>query len=231
MLALAHSHYENFSVVTWFLPKHLHQHFYNVYAYCRISDDLGDEVGDPQQSLALLDEWEAELNATYLSMVEPPCRTSGKMLRNWNPQFRFGLKSVPVIRSSSRCAKPIREFDIPRAAVCRSAYGISPGPKHHALSHIDDVLGYCKNSANPWDIWCCTCAGIVMPSGSDCPTTRARRCNWQTSGKMSRSIMARDAFICRWKPCQVRRERERYRRTPRHTAVPGDDEVRGSSRA
>ena len=68
---LAHSHYENFSVVTWFLPKHLHQHFYNVYAYCRISDDLGDEVGDPQQSLALMDEWEAELNATYLSLVEP----------------------------------------------------------------------------------------------------------------------------------------------------------------
>src|SRR5580704_5525430 len=65
------SHYENFSVVTWFLPKHLHQHFYNVYAYCRISDDLGDEVGDPQQSLALLDAWEAELNATYLSLVDP----------------------------------------------------------------------------------------------------------------------------------------------------------------
>ena len=42
---LATSHYENFPVVTWFLPKHLHQHFYNVYAYCRISDDLGDEVG------------------------------------------------------------------------------------------------------------------------------------------------------------------------------------------
>ena len=69
---LAHSHYENFSVVTWFLPKHLHQHFYNVYAYCRISDDLGDEVGNPQQSLALLDAWESELNATYLSLVEAP---------------------------------------------------------------------------------------------------------------------------------------------------------------
>src|SRR5580704_9965380 len=69
---LATSHYENFSVVTWFLPRHLHQHFYNVYAYCRISDDLGDEVGDPQQSLALLDAWESELNATYLSLVEAP---------------------------------------------------------------------------------------------------------------------------------------------------------------
>src|SRR5258708_4756061 len=55
---LAKSHYENFSVATWFLPKHLKQHFYNVYAYCRISDDLGDEVGDTQQSLLLLDQWE-----------------------------------------------------------------------------------------------------------------------------------------------------------------------------
>src|SRR6476659_9630782 len=38
---LAKSHYENFSVATWFLPSRLRQHFYNVYAYCRISDDLG----------------------------------------------------------------------------------------------------------------------------------------------------------------------------------------------
>ncbi len=71
---LAHSHYENFSVVTWFLPKRLHQHFYNVYAYCRISDDLGDEVGNPEQSLALMDEWESELNATYFSLVELPLK-------------------------------------------------------------------------------------------------------------------------------------------------------------
>ena len=41
---LARSHYENFSVASWFLPQRLRQHFFNVYAYCRISDDLGDEV-------------------------------------------------------------------------------------------------------------------------------------------------------------------------------------------
>src|ERR1035441_3076805 len=71
---LARSHYENFPVVTWFLPKHLHQHFYNVYAYCRISDDLGDEVGDPQQSLALLDQWEAELEPAWWRFLDwcPP---------------------------------------------------------------------------------------------------------------------------------------------------------------
>src|SRR5712691_11824229 len=56
---LARRHYENFSVATWFLPEHLRQHFFNVYAYCRISDDLGDEVGDASASLRLLDHWEA----------------------------------------------------------------------------------------------------------------------------------------------------------------------------
>src|SRR3954465_4088983 len=61
----ARSHYENFSVASWFLPRRLRQHFYNVYAYCRISDDLGDEVGDPSTSLELLNQWESELNACY----------------------------------------------------------------------------------------------------------------------------------------------------------------------
>jgi hypothetical protein len=37
---LARTHYENFSVATWFLPKRLRQHFFNVYAYCRISTIL-----------------------------------------------------------------------------------------------------------------------------------------------------------------------------------------------
>src|SRR6185369_1677023 len=62
---LARSHYENFSVATWFLPDRLKQHFFNVYSYCRISDDLGDEVGNPSASLALLDEWSRELDACY----------------------------------------------------------------------------------------------------------------------------------------------------------------------
>src|ERR1051325_9099008 len=69
---LARSHYENFSVATWFLPGRLRQHFYNVYAYCRISDDLGDEVGNAQQALELLDLWEAELSACYTGEPKHP---------------------------------------------------------------------------------------------------------------------------------------------------------------
>ena len=62
---LAKSHYENFLVAGVFCPHPLRQHFYNVYSYCRISDDLGDEIGDTQKALILLDWWEDELNAMY----------------------------------------------------------------------------------------------------------------------------------------------------------------------
>ncbi|HVN77953.1 MAG TPA: squalene synthase HpnC [Terriglobia bacterium] len=69
---LARSHYENFVVATFLLPSALRQHLYNVYAYCRISDDLGDESGEPQVALERLKEWEAELNACYLGQVRHP---------------------------------------------------------------------------------------------------------------------------------------------------------------
>ena len=62
---LATHHYENFNVVSWLLPKDLHQHFYNLYAYCRWADDLGDEIPDNSRALELLDWWEQELNACY----------------------------------------------------------------------------------------------------------------------------------------------------------------------
>lgn len=51
------SHYENFHVVSVLLPKELHQDFYNVYAFCRWADDLGDEIGDQAESLRLLSWW------------------------------------------------------------------------------------------------------------------------------------------------------------------------------
>src|SRR6266705_5607253 len=62
---LATHHYENFNVASWLLPKELHQHFYNLYAYCRWADDLGDEVPDTQRALELLNWWEQELDACY----------------------------------------------------------------------------------------------------------------------------------------------------------------------
>ncbi|MEP7352165.1 MAG: squalene synthase HpnC [Acidobacteriota bacterium] len=62
---LATHHYENFQVVSFLLPKRLHQDFYNVYSFCRWADDLGDEIGDTAESLRLLTWWRDELHAMY----------------------------------------------------------------------------------------------------------------------------------------------------------------------
>jgi squalene synthase HpnC len=120
---LAKSHYENFSVATWFLPKRLRQHFYNVYAYCRISDDLGDEVGDPQQSLELLDQWEAELNACYA-----------------------GSPKHPVFVA---LAETVKQFSIPRHEFSDLLIAFRQDQTITRFETFDDILAYCRYSANP----------------------------------------------------------------------------------
>ncbi len=69
---LATHHYENFNVASWLLPKELHQHFYNLYAYCRWADDLGDEIPVRERALELLDWWERELDACYEGRARHP---------------------------------------------------------------------------------------------------------------------------------------------------------------
>lgn len=146
---LAHSHYENFSVVTWFLPKHLHQHFYNVYAYCRISDDLGDEVGNPQQALALLDAWEAELNATYLSLVEPPLRDVRHKVEELKPEAPARNDVSPRHPVFIALRETIRQLDIPRAPFANLLTAFRQDQTVTRYPTFDDLLGYCVNSANP----------------------------------------------------------------------------------
>ena len=120
---LARTHYENFSVATWFLPKRLRQHFFNVYAYCRISDDLGDETGSPTASLQLLDQWESELNACY----------------DGNPRH-------PVFVA---LAGTVREFDIPRHEFSDLLTAFRQDQTVTRYEIFDDLLGYCRYSANP----------------------------------------------------------------------------------
>src|SRR5437588_2767791 len=120
---LARSHYENFSVASWFLPARLRQHFFNVYAYCRISDDLGDETGDPTASLHLLDEWESELNACY-----------------------EGAPRHPVFVA---LAGTVRDFDIPRQTFADLLTAFRQDQTITRYEKFDDLLGYCRYSANP----------------------------------------------------------------------------------
>ena len=69
---LARSHYENFTVASWLLPRRLRAGFRHVYCFCRWADDLADEAGDPARALELLDWWRDELDRCYAGRPRHP---------------------------------------------------------------------------------------------------------------------------------------------------------------
>ena len=120
---LATHHYENFHVVSLLLPKQLHQHFYNVYSFCRWADDLGDEIGDPRESLRLLAWWREELQAMYK-----------------------GNAGHPVFVALKRT---IEEYEIPFEPFDRLIQAFEQDQTTTRYETFDDVFAYCLNSANP----------------------------------------------------------------------------------
>jgi squalene synthase HpnC/squalene synthase HpnD len=120
---LATHHYENFNVVSWLLPKELHQPFYNVYAYCRWADDLGDEIPETARALELLDWWEQELDLCY-----------------------EGRPSHPVFVA---LRQTILDKDVPKQpfADLLKAFRQDQTVKRYPTGEA--VLGYCVYSANP----------------------------------------------------------------------------------
>lgn len=120
---LARHHYENFTVASRLLPRHLRQHFYNVYAYCRWSDDLADEVASTSVSLKLLDWWEGELRQCY-----------------------GGASTHPVFIALH---ETIRAFDIPVQPFTDLLTAFRQDQHIRRYPTWEAVLGYCRNSANP----------------------------------------------------------------------------------
>lgn len=120
---LATHHYENFHVVSFLLPKRLHQDFYNVYSYCRWADDLGDEIGDTHESLRLLEWWRTELDEMYRG-------------RATHPVF------VSLIPTVQKYGIPIEPFaDLVDAFVQDQTVT--------RYANWEGLFGYCRNSANP----------------------------------------------------------------------------------
>jgi squalene synthase HpnC len=120
---LAETHYENFHVASWFLPKKLRPHFHAVYAYCRVSDDLGDETGNRGQSLALLAQWREELDACY-----------------------DGRARHPVFVA---LAETIRACQIPKEPFADLLTAFEQDQVVARYRTMDEVMQYCRYSANP----------------------------------------------------------------------------------
>jgi squalene synthase HpnC len=120
---LAETHYENFHVASWFLPKALRPHFHSIYAYCRISDDLGDEVPDRAQALALLNLWGRELDACYEGRARHPVFVA--------------------------LHETIRACSIPKEPFADLLVAFRQDQTVTRFETMEDVLAYCHYSANP----------------------------------------------------------------------------------
>ena len=120
---LTETHYENFHVASWLLPKRLRPHFHAIYAYCRVSDDLGDETGDREQSIALLDMWGQELDACYRGETRHPVFVA--------------------------LAETIRECEIPRQPFADLLVAFRRDQRRVRMESMQEVLDYCHYSANP----------------------------------------------------------------------------------
>ncbi len=120
---LAQSHYENFHVASWFLPHRLRPHFYSIYAYCRIADDLGDETGNREQSLALLDLWGVELDACYRGETRHPVFVA--------------------------LAETIRACEIPQKPFADLLIAFRQDQTVTRYRTMEEVLEYSRYSANP----------------------------------------------------------------------------------
>ena len=120
---LATSHYENFHVVSFLMPKRLHQDMYNVYAYCRWADDLADEIGDTAESLRLLAWWRAELDGMYA-----------------------GRAAHPVFVA---LASTVRAHRIPREPFADLVQAFVQDQTVTRYRNWDELFAYCRYSANP----------------------------------------------------------------------------------
>jgi squalene synthase HpnC len=120
---IALGHYENFPVLSWCLPRRLHQPFCDVYAFCRIADDLADESGTPDEALRRLADWRRELDACFAGCPRHP--------------------ALVALRET------IVRFDLPREPFedLLSAFEQDQRTTHYET--YDALVDYCRRSANP----------------------------------------------------------------------------------
>ena len=120
---LTAAHYENFHVLTWLTPRPLRPAFASLYAFCRWSDDLGDEVGDLARSKTLLAWWRGELRDLYGGRTRHPVM-------------------IALAETVEEFAIPIRPFEALISAF-EQDQTVTDYQGYHQL------LDYCTRSANP----------------------------------------------------------------------------------
>ncbi|MGI4756291.1 MAG: squalene synthase HpnC [Janthinobacterium lividum] len=161
--ALAGSHYENFHVATYFLPKQLRPHFHALYAYCRVSDDLGDEVADHATALRLLNTWGTMLDECY----DAPTQSR-------HPVY------VALRQSIEHCDLPRQPF----ADLLQAFRDDQTKTRFADLAELEDYSRYSANPVGSLVLYTCGYADPALHALSDSTCTALQLANfWQDVGE------------------------------------------------
>jgi phytoene synthase len=121
---LASAHYENFPVASLFLPEEKRPYVQAVYAFSRCADDFADE-GDlpPGARLELLDDWGSKLDRAYEGEADHPVFIA--------------------------LAETVRRNAIPKQLLEDLLSAFRQDVVKHRYDTMDELLEYCRRSANP----------------------------------------------------------------------------------
>jgi squalene synthase HpnC len=150
-------HYENFTVVSWMLPRRLRQDFYNVYAFCRHADDLADEIADADRSLSELASLREDVGRMYAG---PP-------------------QNLILVALQAT----VRKYDIPPEPLLNLIDAFEQDRRVSRYETYAQLCDYCRRSADPVGRLVLYLAGYRDPQRqalSDCTCTALQLTNfWQ----------------------------------------------------
>lgn len=119
---LALGHYENFPVGSLLIPAEKRPHFFSVYAFSRIGDDIADEPGFEQQERIELLEKMSQLLQYEESMSNPIFLALGQTVKQCGIPANTLLKLLTAFKRDVCFVRPVT---------------------------WEDVFDYCEHSANP----------------------------------------------------------------------------------
>ena len=151
---LARSHYENFTVGSWLIPREKLRHIYAVYAYCRTVDDLGDEA-TPQASVNSGPGPDTvSLLAARLPAASPGAATEIgphrlALLDLWQAELESCYSGTPTHPVMVALQDTIEAFDLPREPFLKLVAANRMEQAASRYPTYQDLLHYCEHSANP----------------------------------------------------------------------------------
>ena len=176
--ALARSHYENFPVASWLLPRPMRPHVAALYAFARVADDIADEgEAPPEERRRDLSAWQNRLHLAVAAASggAPVTRSGARQVDD-----RGDLILTAIAHSIRTLDLPLQLFDD-----LVSAFGQDTMTNRYAS--WADVLDYCRRSANPVGRLVLCIAGYrdqALDRSSDALCTALQLTNfWQDFGR------------------------------------------------